>query len=515
MSDRTPVSEKIAVVDGSAVHDVGRLLLNVTNWGLIGSQYTVATPYGEAPSGRWPGPGGLDHLWGAGLWIGAIADGERSVTSGEFEHELLPSEAPEDTIYRTYWQAPAAVRFPLPGADDDGDGVEDEDPPNGRDDDGDGSIDEDGAGAGDQHFRCEMADTQAVALYPDHRPLQISVVQQSIQWSTEEVADFVGFEFTIRNFGTTALEDVYIGMFADFDVDDPPGGAAEGADDLAGRFAGTVEAYPGQTVPVQLGYMREGAGATTSGVMGFVPLGHPTDPTGASAPAEVGMRAFRRLRAGRPFEDGGDPTNDAERYELLATEALDADATEPDDYRVLVSVGPFAELTPGEELSVAFALVAGADVAEAARQAARARLAYEGLAFDRDGDPSNGAEFVVHWLGPEEVAVAIEDEDGDGDADDGPPAIADGFELSAAPNPFNPILEISCELPSTTVLRLSVVDLAGRELRLLHDGRLDAGSPRWIWDGCDASGRAVGSGVYLIRMQTAQRVLSKSVTLVR
>ena len=41
------------------------------------------------------------------------------------------------------------------------------------------------------------------------------------------------------------------------------------------------------------------------------------------------------------------------------------------------------------------ALVAGADLDEMLRNAGRARLVYEGMAFDRDGDPDNGAEFVV------------------------------------------------------------------------------------------------------------------------
>ncbi len=38
-----PPPEKAYVIDGSVVHDVGRLFLNITNWGLLGSHYTMQT----------------------------------------------------------------------------------------------------------------------------------------------------------------------------------------------------------------------------------------------------------------------------------------------------------------------------------------------------------------------------------------------------------------------------------------------------------------------------------------
>jgi hypothetical protein len=506
----TPAAEKAYVVDGSVVHDVGRLLLNVTNWGLLGSHYSVPSPFSDAPSGRWPGAGGVNHLWGAGLWVGAVAGGEHLVTTGQYDSELRATEAPADTIYRLAWNALDAARYPLATFDDDADGAEDEDPFNGRDDDADGQVDEDAAGVGDQHFRAELDDLHAGDLYPDHVPLGIAVVQESYQWSHDSVADIVGFDFTIRNVGDQLLEDVYVGMFGDFDIDDPEGAPNEAGDDLYGHFRGVVANELGQEVPVAVGYMHEGAGATVSGYMGWVVLDHPVDPAGVTAPVEVGMRTFQRFNT-MSYAHGGDPSNDLERFESMSQSTDDPGSPATDDYRILVSTGPFAALAPDQEMTVSFALVAGADLDAMLENAADAVTLFRGLAFDRDGAPENGAEFLVRWLGPAEIEVSNEDLPGDDVVVPAPANVA----LAAAPNPFNPALEIRLALPAAEDARITVVDLRGREVRVLHDGALAAGESRWVWDGRDAAGVAAASGVYLINLDTPGRVLRKAVTLVR
>jgi hypothetical protein len=492
-------AHKDYVIDGSIVHDVGEVWLNITNWGLIGSQYSVPNPYSDAPSAMWPAGSGVNHLWGAGLWAGAVQNGERLVSTGQYDHEIMALPGAEYTIYALDWQAPGAARYPFADPDDDDDGLEDEDPFNGLDDDLDGLVDEDDAGAGDQMFRAEMVDNSSLAqdVYPDHQPLDIHVVQKSMQWAADDVDDFVGFEYVITNIGDAVLEDVYIGMFSDFDIapaDDAGGGAA---DDLAGFSEGSVEAYPGRDVFVQVAHMHDGAGLAGSGWAGWAILSHP-------------VRSFQRYSGNAPFEQGGDPTNDLERYLTLSDTAIDGDAVAPGDYRVLSSCGPFASLAPGESLTVAFALVMGADEAEMMRHAARARLVYEGAAFDRDGDPANGDEFVVRWIGPEEMSVSIEDPD---IADEVPERL--DVAMSAMPNPFNPALEARCYLPAAGQVRLTVLDVRGRRVRTLHDGRVAAGESSWMWDGRDAGGRRVASGVYQLLLETEQRVIRRLVTLVK
>lgn len=503
--------DKDLVIDGSNVHDVGELWLHVTNWGLIGSRYSLPSTFSDAPSAMWPAGSGINHLWSAGLWIGAVRDGQVAVSTGQYETELLALPGPEHVIYALSWQEDGAARYPWGDPDDDGDGTEDEDPFNGLDDDGDGAIDEDDAGAGDQMFRAELVDNSALAqeMSPDHQPLDLQIVQKSYQWSAAEVADFVGFEYVLTNIGAVTLDDLYLAMFSDFDIAgaDDPGGAA---DDLAGFSDATVEAYPGQGVHVQVAHSHDGGGLAGAGWVGWVLLGHPTDPAGVQAPAAVAVRSFQRYSGQAPYHQGGDPTNDAQRYETMALEAVDGDAVAPADYRVLSSCGPFASLAPGESLSVAYALVAGADQAEMLRNAARAKLVYQGLAFDRDGDPQNGAEFVVRWIGPEELAVSVQRPD---DREDLPRP--DDLTLSAAPNPFNPTIEAACYLPHGGPMRLSVLDARGRQVQVLHDGDHAAGAARWTWDGRDAQGRQLASGVYLLRLETASRVTQRAVTMVK
>lgn len=503
--------DKDLVIDGSNVHDVGELWLHVTNWGLIGSQYSLPTPYSDAPSAMWPAGSGINHLWSAGLWIGAVRDGQVAVSTGQYETEMLALPGPEHVIYALGWQTPGALRYPWGDPDDDGDGAEDEDPFNGLDDDLDGLVDEDDAGASDQMFRAELVDNSALAqeLFPDHQPLGLHIVQKSYQWSAPEVADFVGFEYVLTNIGDLPLADLHVGMFSDFDIalaDDPAGAA----DDLAGFSDATVEAYPGQSVHVQVAHSHDGGGLAGAGWMGWILLDHPTDPEGDQAPAEVAVRSFQRYSGNAPYHQGGDPTNDGQRYETMALGDLDGDAVAPADYRVLTSCGPFASLAPGESFSVAYALVAGADEDEMLRNAARATLVYQGLAFDRDGDPQNGAEYVVRWIGPEELTVSVQDP---GDAEGLPRP--DGVAISAAPNPFNPSVEAACYLPAAGRVRLSVLDARGRQVRVLHDGDHQAGTARWSWDGRDARGRQLASGVYLLRLETARRVTQRAVTMVK
>jgi hypothetical protein len=67
--------------------------------------------------------------------------------------------------------------------------------------------------------------------------------------------------------------------------------------------------------------------------------------------------------------------------------------------------------------------------------------------------------------------------------------------LRAAPNPFNPRLEVSYELPRAGRVRLDVFDARGRHVRTLLNVEAPAGAGSLIWSGDDAAGRPVSSGV--------------------
>ena len=81
------------------------------------------------------------------------------------------------------------------------------------------------------------------------------------------------------------------------------------------------------------------------------------------------------------------------------------------------------------------------------------------------------------------------------------PAVARGFELAQnVPNPFNPSTEIAFQILRAGPARLEVFDLQGRLMRTLHDGPLGAGTYQRSFDGRDATGSPLASGVYFCRL---------------
>ncbi len=392
-----PSPAKVLVADGHVQHDLGNLWNNVTNFGLIGSQPVTSAPYGNAPSCRWPGADGVDQLYAAGLWVGALIEGTPHVSTGAYNFELQATEAPGDTIFPMPMMAPGGARYPAWAADDDGDGREDEDPANGLDDDGDGLIDEDFGGIGQQSFRCVYSDTAAniQTTYPDHSPLGISVIQESLQWDRPGTENFIGYDFTVTNVGTHVLEQVYLGMFADFDIGE---GVASAENDQAGFYNSLVRLEDGSFVPVALAYTYDG-----TGYAGFV-FCHSSGPDTGGESTVPSVQIFAGSVA---FDNGGDPTNDIERYAILSSGESDPNTVQAADYRTLLTSGPFASLAPGQSLAYQVALVAAADFDGLLQAAGEAVLTYSGLSFDRDGDPTNGDEYHVPWLRPEDVPAQV------------------------------------------------------------------------------------------------------------
>jgi hypothetical protein len=97
----------------------------------------------------------------------------------------------------------------------------------------------------------------------------------------------------------------------------------------------------------------------------------------------------------------------------------------------------------------------------------------------------------------------------------------DGLQANAAlleqnyPNPFNPSTEIRFNLPEATQVTLTVFDLLGRQVATLADGAYSTGSHTIQWDGRDSAGQKVVSGVYLYKLQTADNVSIRRMTLMQ
>jgi hypothetical protein len=402
----------IFVVNGSPVHDVGNLRVHASNWGAIGSMPGGGYQFSYAPSAEWPAGSGVEYLYVAGLWVGGLVNGVPAVSTSAFEIEFRPSLDVRDKVYETTYGAAGGLRTPSASADDDGDGSIDEDRLDGFDNDGDGLIDEDFAAVSDQMLsRIFRDDTpSATQIYPQHVPMHLEVSEESYQFSHPDYDDFVGFTFRITNKGTEPVTDAYVGVFADGDV---------GRRNRPNPWLDDATAYAAD-IPVDHGvhgmqgydfgywYDADGDSGQAPGYAGIVILDHPTDPSGATAPQTVGAVTYANFSGSQSFEDGGDPTNDFERYELLSSRTIDRSGTVPRDYRSLIAVGPFAAIAPGQTIEFSIALVVTPrDDFTNVRHAAEA---YHGLWFDLDhnsGTGIDGREHQEHWYLPNSIPVPV------------------------------------------------------------------------------------------------------------
>ncbi len=87
---------------------------------------------------------------------------------------------------------------------------------------------------------------------------------------------------------------------------------------------------------------------------------------------------------------------------------------------------------------------------------------------------------------------------------------AEGAQLAAFPNPFNPGTTILFELPVPTDARLSVYDMLGREVSVLVNGRTEAGVHRVPFDA-----RGLSNGLYFYRLQAGDIVRSGRLVLLK
>jgi len=120
---------------------------------------------------------------------------------------------------------------------------------------------------------------------------------------------------------------------------------------------------------------------------------------------------------------------------------------------------------------------------------------------------------------PQRTAVYGFEADDPTDTGDGDPVVtAPPARLELAqnqPNPFNPSTTITFGLPHAARVRLEVFDVRGRARRRLVDGELEAGRHRAVWDGRDAGGHEVPSGVYFYRLHAGDAMLARRMLLVR
>ena len=80
----------------------------------------------------------------------------------------------------------------------------------------------------------------------------------------------------------------------------------------------------------------------------------------------------------------------------------------------------------------------------------------------------------------------------------------------AMPNPFLGATRLRYELPDAQHARVRVFDVLGREVARLADGEHEAGRHTLTFDG-----RGLSAGIYIVRMELADRAFTRQITLIR
>ena len=84
-----------------------------------------------------------------------------------------------------------------------------------------------------------------------------------------------------------------------------------------------------------------------------------------------------------------------------------------------------------------------------------------------------------------------------------------------APNPFNPVTTLRYDLPEPTHVQLAIFDVRGRRVQTLVHARQRAGRHVLVWNGRDASGRLVPSGIYIYRLSTSRFAQARRMVVLR
>ncbi len=95
-------------------------------------------------------------------------------------------------------------------------------------------------------------------------------------------------------------------------------------------------------------------------------------------------------------------------------------------------------------------------------------------------------------------------------------ALPDDFRLEQNhPNPFNPSTVIEYSIPRQADVHLAVFNMLGQKVKEIVNESQPAGSYRVTWDGTDAGGASVSTGVYLYRMEAGAFSMSKKMLLMK
>ena len=443
-SDTVQATPMAAPQEDLATHTTPKYLGAVTNKGNLG---TLNDDLGQSRDPGFQWPLGTNQLFEGAIMIGTdpdqVSDAARVISGGgqgEMDHDFQFLENMEvvvdnadSTVYRTSYDD---SRVTLPPLADDG--------PN--------------------------------------APLPIEVEQWSYSYTDAANAGYLILELAVTNTGGSQLDNVIIGMYHDWDINNFATNT--------GMVAIEQVTIPGvnNDLPFPAEFAMIWDNGSPNPHLGAVPLS---------------QNVFQASRvadnAEEIFPGGASPMTEANKYGyMLARRPNDpfGDPFGPNDKSLIVGVGGSNggfSIPAGGTVTVGMAIVGGADSSE----------------FVQNGIAAMN-KWVLDLGKPMEILPFT------GIDDDLTDAIPTEFELyQNYPNPFNPSTTIKYALKEHAKVVLKIYNILGQEIRTLVNERQKAGYQTVVWDGRDNRGVQVASGVYIYRIQANDFVQNKKMVFLK
>ncbi|MCA9734612.1 MAG: exo-alpha-sialidase [Deferribacteres bacterium] len=283
----------------------------------------------------------------------------------------------------------------------------------------------------------------------EHQPIGLKVHQESFQWADSTNDDFLIFRYTLFNTGYNGdLTDVVVALFMNL---------AAHNDNPRYEF-GKIDDMVGYDAERNLFYMFDAEGDPETHVGVKILSGHD-------------LLAIET-------ETNWDLESDNDYYDYISTGK--GIPTEPREAEKIMLSTRLSGLANGDSATISFGLVFGENLEHMQANANAMDAAYQ--------------NFSTETAIGEEVTIAVPTQ----------------FELKQNyPNPFNPGTQISFDLPQNGEIEMSIFNTSGQLVRQLIKASYTAGSHTVSWDGRDAQGLTVASGLYFYVLRANNFVQTK------
>ncbi|MEO8146723.1 MAG: S8/S53 family peptidase [Bacteroidia bacterium] len=209
-------------------------------------------------------------------------------------------------------------------------------------------------------FKSDMDLTGKFNDNPASPPMNLLVTHKSFAWVNPGDDKYVIVEYVIKNNGTSALTNLYAGTIFDWDI-------MTFALNKASQDIGLKMGYAFST---EVAGLYAGTKLLTSGPFNHYGIDNGAVPIGG---VDIVTNGFET----------------SEKYTTISTSRTDAGGTGTgNDVLDVVSTGPFT-INPGDSVTVAFALIAGDDLADITQSAINAQIRYNSITAVNELSSSN------------------------------------------------------------------------------------------------------------------------------